>query len=192
MSSVVRQEVSLEKISEPADRGIGRVDQDYYAISNRTNGLPHVATYGLDVCKGIAIFNPLSGRGLIAHLASVDNLEESLSRILTAYEEPMEDAVVTLVKTHDSETYGPDTSQYNWHFPDFEDVCRFFEGQNPARLLTDSNLGDLDHRGIALNLHTGEVTDMVRPDLGWSWEQGSEQEFPLALWPSIPINPREL
>lgn len=127
------------------------VSEGKFAVAPHNPEKPYITTMGLYVCKAIAIHNPATQRGLLAHLAYTPDLEGAIDTIMKAYGPEVEAADVRLVRANEGK--GP-----NW--PHINDVARTIARYNPQSVTMDINPAGHLTRGVALNLAEGSIHEL--------------------------------
>lgn len=150
-------DLSRHPVREP--RYAYRVDENRFATTDEPK-YPHMITFGLYSCKGLAIFDPERRQGLLAHIATVGDIERDLGKIVTAFGGDISQSEITVVEAYRA-TMG------DW--PLLESIVEYFLQHDPRSLRTDRNIADNDVRAMALNLVSGEVAEMVGTDGSHAW-----------------------
>lgn len=123
----------------------------------------YLCTYGLKICKAIAIHSKSARYGLLAHLPASDDFEASMQSILDVYDEDITKSDVRIVHTQtmtrSEAQWWPDELGYE-KWPRNNQLAAFFEKATPASLKFDRNMRGVSERAIALCLMTGEISDV--------------------------------
>lgn len=133
------------------------VEENEYFVSEYSVEESYIATHGLHVCKGIAIYSPESKRGLLAHLSHVEQLDSSLETLVSAFAQDITTAEVTIVMAIQDREEGLWATTVDEIADQFTDL-----GANNINI--DRNRSNRIIRGIAFNLEDGRVSELETED----------------------------
>lgn len=109
----------------------------------------HVISFGFITCKAISLYNRSAQAGVFAHLGYTKNAEKSLATIADAYDGDLTTADIRIAQA----TIGEDVQRW----PTIESIADYFMQFRPRSLMIDRNKGQGSVRGIAFDLHNGEL-----------------------------------
>lgn len=127
------------------------VGEGKFGVTPYTPEKPYITTMGLYICKAIAIHNPATKRGLLAHLSYTYDLEKSIDTIVESFGPEIADADVQLVRT---------TEYRDPEWPVVDDIARAMARHDPQSIAIDLNPQSHRVRGVALNLAEGSLHEL--------------------------------
>lgn len=153
-------DLTRDKVKEPLDAH--RVEQGRYAIATYSPDRPFLLTYGLASCKGIVFYDKKSRKGLMCHLASVEDLNKVVEGMVSKFGADLSESKVYIVM-------GNHQNRREHPWPTIEQLAIEIGKHKPARLFIDANKS-VRAKGIVLNLETGELKELDGSK-GWSWSR---------------------
>lgn len=154
-------DLSREKIIEPLDAC--RVEEGYFVVTEYSPEKPYLLTCGLAACKSIIFYNPLSQRGLMAHVSIVQNTERLILKLMSDFGSIDKSQCYII-----SGSSRADSSGQKYHWPTTDELIKEIQKFNPGNLNIDDGNNDGQPRGIVIDLEDGKVSEIDGSN-GWTW-----------------------
>lgn len=150
------------------------IEESCFGVAQYSPKMPYIITSGLYSCKAIVFYNHDSQKGLLCHLSAVRDLKKLIQDMIDHFGEDFSKTEVHVIRGVSSGTQG-------LYSPTIEEIISEISKNQPRELFVANEkmdemknmdrawkTGELRKRSIALNLETGEVSEIDK-NYGWTW-----------------------
>lgn len=144
-------------------RSFMNVNEGEFAVARPGGRAEAIVTTGLIACKAAVLYHPETRQGLIAHLCLGAEASEQFGNIKRYFGAHLLPATTGHLVTGDY------NDTYSGLFYTHAQALELMQGLGLRELLVDENHGQTPHRGVSLDLQSGEVAElhsMMVPPVG--------------------------